>query len=539
MFAREARPLVNEDPAAEKSRFWRGWFGTYAVLLTLAVAWILVTPPIGGPDEAAHAVKAAAAVTGQLTGDLPAQPNAGARMVDVPARLGKLSALPCFAFQPQVSAECSPSFEGSTRVQPVETNAGTSPPAYYVLVGAPIRLMPSLDGLYLSRLLSAAIACALVTTALRLALAARSPFLAVATVVSWTPNALSLTGIINPSSLEISSAILVWVVGILLVRPRPLPDGIRRWLPWTFAGAAGLFALSRQLSPLYLGCIAACLALAATRGRLRAMLRDRSLLAPAAVTFVATAAASVWILALPPEPLAEPTGTDYGARTLLAIPLGRLNWLYTQAIGRIGWLDYGPPAFTLIAWTAVIGVILVLGLVLGSRRLAVAWVALLGIVLVVPTLLEASQINSYGILFQGRYVLPLGIGLVMLAARGVDELPRDLLERLVPLTAGLLALLVAGHVVALYFTARRFAVGVNGPVNIVTHPGWDPGIPLIVPILGGSLALVALAAMVGRACRAAVLEPPSVGLPPSDDGAPPVREETPTAGVTYAGAPAH
>jgi hypothetical protein len=536
--ARGGRASVDDDQTAEKSRFWRGWFGTYALLLTLAVAWILVTPPIGGPDEHSHAVKAAAAVTGQLAGDMPARPNGGARMVEVPGRLDMLSALPCFAFRPELSAECSPSFEGSTRVRPVETRAGVSPPLYYVLVGAPIRIMPSLDGLYLSRLLSAAIACAMVTTALRLALAARSPFLTVATLVSWTPNALSLTGIISPSSLEISTAILVWVAGILLVRPGPLPDGIRRWLPWTFAGAASLFALSRQLSPLYLGCIAACLALGAARGRLREMLCDRSLLAPAAVTSVAAAAGAAWVLLLPPEPAADPVGTDYGTRTLLAIPLGRLNGLYLQAIGRIGWLDYGPPAFTVIAWTAVIGVLLVLGLVLGSRRLAAAWVATLGVVLVVPTVLEASQLNEYGILFQGRYVLPLAVGLVVLAARAVDELPRDFLERLVPLTAGLLALLVAGHVVALYFTARRFAVGVFGPVNIVTHPGWDPGIPLILPIVGGSLALVVLAVTVGRACWAAVLEPPPVERPPSEDEVPRVPQETPTAGVTYAGVPA-
>ena len=141
--------------------------------------------------------------------------------------------------------------------------------------------------------------------------------------------------------------------------------------------------------------------------------------------------------------------------------------------------------------------------------------------MVVPTVLEASQLNEYGILFQGRYVLPLAVGMILLAARAVDELPRDFLERLAPLTAGLLALLVAGHVVALYFTARRFAVGVFGPVNIITNPGWDPGIPLILPIVGGSLALVALAAVVGRACRAVELDGASVELevaPPTPHG---------------------
>ena len=119
----------------------------------------------------------------------------------------------------------------------------------------------------------------------------------------------------------------------------------------------------------------------------------------------------------------------------------------------------------------------------------------------------------------------------------MDELPRDFLERLAPLTAGLLALLVAGHVVALYFTARRFAVGgVFGPVNILTNPGWDPGIPLAVPIVGGTLALVVLVVTVGRACRTVVREPSPLDLPPSQDEAPPVPDPAPTAGVTYAGA---
>ena len=262
MFARLACRWVPGDAAADKSGFWRGWLGSYAVILAFVVAWILVTPPIGGPDEAAHSVKAAAVVTGQLTGDMPDTPDGGAREVDVPVRLNQLSALPCFAFHPERSAECMPSFQGSTRVGPVVTDAGLSPPAYYGLVGGPIRVMPSLDGLYLSRLLSAAIACALVTTALRLALAARSPFLAVATLVAWTPMALSLTAIVNPSSLEIAAAILVWVAGILLVRPGSLPDGVPALAALDLRQRRQpVRGLPCQLfPPLFLGCIVACLA---------------------------------------------------------------------------------------------------------------------------------------------------------------------------------------------------------------------------------------------------------------------------------------
>jgi hypothetical protein len=482
----------------------RRWIVTFLLLLVFAGAWIAVTPPAGGPDEPAHAVKAAAVVSGQLTGRLPEPPDGGARMVEVPDRLGMLSVLPaCYAFRGEVPAGCAPSFTGSSRVDPVYTAAGLSPPFYYALVGLPIRLVPTLDGLYAARLISAAIACALVASAIQLAVGARSGFLVAAIALSWTPTALSLTALVNPSSLEISAAILVWTAGLLLVRPAGLPAWLDRWLPWVFAVAACLFVLSRQLSPVLLACIVVCLCVAAPRGRLRQMARDRRMWLSAGVTMAVTAAAAAWIVLLPPGPPADYRSTAYDSRKLLAIPLGRLGTLYDQMIGYFGWLDVRPPVGVSLAWTAVAGVLIVGGVSIGGRRLAAAIACCLAITIVVPTLIEASQINQYGPLFQGRYILPLAMGTVLVGGRAIDGFDPVVISRIMPLVRTSLVLLVFGHLVSIWFAARRFAVGTNGRVFFIGHERWDPGVPLAVPVAIGAAAVIALAWFLWRQVAAA------------------------------------
>ena len=167
----------------------------------------------------------------------------------------------------------------------------------------------------------------------------------------------------------------------------------------------------------------------------------------------------------------------YEGRQLLSVPLGRFGQFYQQMIGVFGWLDTRPPLVVLLVWTMAVGALVVLGVTLGRRRVALAIVLCAGLAVLVSTLVEASQLNDYGILFQGRYILPLAMGVVMLAARAVDEVEAAVLTRLVPLTTTLLALVVVGHAVSLYMAARRFSVSVNGPLNFLWAGGWDPGVP--------------------------------------------------------------
>ncbi|HEX2564158.1 MAG TPA: DUF2142 domain-containing protein, partial [Acidimicrobiales bacterium] len=393
---------VDEQPGQEqqltRSAYRRRWLVTFGLLVAVASAWSLVTPPGGGPDEPAHAIKAAAVAGGELTGDPYPPVGGGARVVEAPASLDALDPT-CFAFRPGISAGCRPSYEGPDDVEEMVTNAGVSPPVYYALVGGPLRLFPSLDGLYLARLVSGVIAAALVATAVQLAAAARSRFLVVAVAVTWTPMAASLTGVINPSALELSAAVLVWVSGLLLVRPNPLPGWLERRLIWHFALASALFAVSRQLSPLLLACMVGVLAIAAPWPRLRDLVIDRRTWVPAGAVVVATAFAAWWLAAYPVGEDATVPPTAVGGRDALLTPFGYLGTLYDQMIGVFGWLDATPPVGVVLAWTVAVGVVVVLGAALGARRVVVALVAITAVSVVVPSLIQASQMEEHGILF--------------------------------------------------------------------------------------------------------------------------------------------
>ena len=106
--------------------------------------------------------------------------------------------------------------------------------------------------------------------------------------------------------------------------------------------------------------------------------------------------------------------------------------------------------------------------------------------------LQASQMEAHGLIFQGRYILPLAAGVVLVAARAIDEAGDDLVARLSGVVSIVLVLTVVGHLVSIWFAARRFAVGVGGPVFFVRE-GWTPGISLAVPLAVAAVAVPALA----------------------------------------------
>jgi hypothetical protein len=184
-----------------------------------------------------------------------------------------------------------------------------------------------------------------------------------------------------------------------------------------------------------------------------------------------------------------------------------------------------------LAWTVAVGVVVVLGAALGARRVVVALVAITAVSVVVPSLIQASQMEEHGILFQGRYILPLGAGIVVLAGRAVDEAGHELVDRLSRVVVLVLALTVVAHLVAIWFAARRFAVGVGGPVFFVRE-GWTPGISLAVPLAMAFVAVPGFAWWCWRTSLAGA----SPSVPGADNSA-----EKPTEGIASeepeAGAP--
>src|ERR671916_2960881 len=369
-----ADPAPGDDAAAarrDRSTFLRRWLAAFLLLATFSTAWSLVTPPAGGPDEQYHAIKGAAVVTGQFTGRPDPVLGGGATFVDVSARWERLDYMPgCFAFRPEIPADCAGSLDGPTGDKDVRTRAGISPPFFHGVVGAPLHFLSSIEGFYLARLVGSLVAAAMVSAALTLAATARSWFLVGGVVVGWTPMAAFLSGVINPSSLEISAGTLVWVAGLLLVRPDGVPAWLQRRLAWFFAAAAIPFALSRQASPILLATIVAVLVIAAPWARVRALATDRRIWLPAGLVAAAALGAVGWLMANPLGPGGDKAVIVYGRRDMVTVPLSRLGEMYEQMIGLFGWLDTRPPSVVRWGWTLASVLLVVLGTARGQRRLA-------------------------------------------------------------------------------------------------------------------------------------------------------------------------
>ena len=86
-----------------------------------------------------------------------------------------------------------------------------------------------------------------------------------------------------------------------------------------------------------------------------------------------------------------------------------------QMIGVFGWLDTNSPGFTLFLWIVALGSVLTLALLVGPRRLVVATTAILVLTVLLPIALEVPSVCAAGYFWQGRYTLPLAVGVPVLA----------------------------------------------------------------------------------------------------------------------------
>ena len=449
----------------------------------LSITWTLASPEGSGPDEAPHVVRAASIARGQLVGaDDPLQ-RGGSRIVEVPQLVDNLNAVPnCYKFQPLRAATCAPPLTGSGDLVETRTPAGAAPPLYYALVAPPLAVGTSGRVIELVRVLSALISAALIASAVTLARAAgASRFLLVGIFASLTPNAVFMSAVVNPSSLEISSATLLWTATILLFTDSAAKSPrVHRMLAVAAAASGVLFVLSRQLSPLWLAMIGVIVLVSSSWSQVRVLLQRIDVRVAAAAIVAATLLAVAWLRI--EKPLASQAGLGLHRKGFdaIAFAVGHLGYVYRSGIARFGWLDYEAPLGVIVLWSVVLGALVLLGLAIAPRRVRLAIVLLAVGAIVVPVLIEASQLDTLGPTWQGRYTIPLIMGVPLLCGLALDRLEPAVGRVIGLLVPWLLGAMAVAQVLAFYFTLRRYVVGANGRVWIVGAGGWDPVVPVAV-----------------------------------------------------------
>ena len=242
-----------------------------------AAAWSFASPMGSGPDEPAHLIRAASLVRGELLGTPLADTVSATKAyvtVEAPQVFARLeNDVVCFRYKPpSVPASCQGTLDGSSSEVHVDIYVGRYSPLYYSLVGLPTLVAVNPAGMYLARLASGALSAAMLALAVvSLRRCRGAPLLAAGLALAMTPMVLYLAGVVNPSGLEISSAISAWVA-VMALTSEPSET-----VPASVVGALGIstivLMLTRGLSPLWVSFIG--LGLVALVGRRRRELLPR------------------------------------------------------------------------------------------------------------------------------------------------------------------------------------------------------------------------------------------------------------------------
>jgi hypothetical protein len=472
----------------------------FACIFVAMFAWSLAMPLPSGPDEPTHVERAVALERGQLLGMLlsPTSPTAE---VHIPGFYSVDRAIPdCYHRKAIQPASCAPPL--SVTCPPRAANSTVPacgvafiydaryPPAYYAVVGLGSALGERRVAIYAMRLLSAAMAAALIALGVTAVLRyARRRTVLIGLLVGATPMAVYLGGIVNESGFEIAAAICFWTSGSVLVLDR-LEDPPGRLIAIA-AGSACVFALARAISPFWLILALIALIAVADWGPLWRLRRSRPLRVGTTALLVCGIAAVIWTVKEHALLVTSAGGVPATVSTLtiLGHSFAHTAFYIPGMVGVFGDFDTYSPLFTFVVWYSLVVGLVVLAVVRCGLRRALVLIGLCAAVIVLPVLISSSQARLYGYTWSGRDALPLAVGVPILAAALIAR------SHLVPprwVIAGLITIAGLAQFVAFYEALRRYAVGTAGPVfGFLTHPDWAPPVGIIGGLLIEIVGLVA------------------------------------------------
>jgi hypothetical protein len=538
--------------------------GLFAVgVLFLGVAWAGANPPAASPDEPAHVVKAYATGNGQVAGEhyvddslpppkSPAEIRQRAwfqdvgRAYDIPRDVQPSTPVPCYAFDRNRTANCLDAPQPTPSSDLIDTQMGTYPPFLYVPTGVVMQGSSSYDGAETrGRFVDVVIASVLLGWGALLAWdKGRSPLALVGLAVGLTPMVLFLSATTSPNGVEIAAGVCMWAALLHLTRPQRATSPKVAWFGLAAGGA--VMELSRNLDPLFL-LVAVVVALYAA-GRISFKPKAKSDISDAAVprdTWIERAEkaplmmkASIGILLVAGViciswstfVTAHPSVDLTIARHAIKPAVKALPNQFRQIVGVFGWSETTMPQVMYALWGLLAIALGGLALWFGTQRERIALVGLGAIIVIadigIATIIEAP----IGFGMQARYILPLAVGLPMLAGeilnRHRDQPGRRQGYGVTARVEGrvrVMAFLVVAflHLVAFGANMHRYIVGQNASWSFPWNGSWRPagGIGVWTGFAIAGVVCIAVTGLVSRGTRGDIVEPTLVPATRSARGA--------------------
>ena len=313
--------------------------------------------------------------------------------------------------------------------------------------------------------------------------ATRGPLILAGLALAVTPTVVFLGGALNPNGVEIAAAIALWCGLLELLSDRQRrPD---RRMALRLAVPAVIMVAMRPLSPaLLLTIVGFVVIVLAEPSELRERWQSRSLRVATAVVAIG-GVLSVGYLVLSRAVSAVGTYAVLEQRSagdVLSDAPKTVGDSVEQMVALLGWVGRGAmflPTWALRTWVVAGLVLVVGGIVLGRTRARIGVIVLTAGALGFPIV---SQLLSRGTGWQGRYGLPLAVGIPIVAGWAVDrsgKLPARVATVVAVVVVGLTVIV---QVVAHQRYMTRVVVGLpNGLFDSLSNGRWNgPATPWLL-----------------------------------------------------------
>ena len=474
------------------------FIAAFSLMFLILGCWSYASPLAAAPDEQAHVIHAYAIDHGQI-GTAMTPPSKVLVNFNVPMSINFIkSDLQCWQFKVTVPATCMKPWDNSPTLIKTPSYVGHYPPLYYALVGIGGLFNDGPPGIYLMRLISAALGSLMIALAFyTVARWGRRRGMILGVYLAITPITYFLSSCINPSGFEIMTAIAVWTTLCILAleyRDDP-PVAMLRIL----AFEAITLELIRGLSPFWLFLIAAVTVLLITpRITLELIRTNRSIQFVIAGITSGALVAATWILTqgtlnvLPVGYAVSATDSEF---TVVGKVLTHVKEWIRESVGVLGWLDTVLPVVVYKTWYYFVFAVVIIGLIRAKNHQRLALLSVCALSFVVPVAIVTRQAHILGIVWQGRDSLPLVVGVVIVACGLMVPAGDPGLRTRVLLCLGVVVLAL-NNMLSFYFNLRRYAVGSLGShLFFLRNQGWSPPTGQTPTLVVFCLATMGLAAL--------------------------------------------
>ena len=147
-------------------------------------------------------------------------------------------------------------------------------------------------------------------------------------------------------------------------------------------------------------------------------------------------------------------------------------------VAQLGWLDTNGPTGVFFWWSCLTGALMVAAVSIRQWRPRLGFIVLFAATIAIPPILQAQVVSELGYIWQGRYLLPVVVPMLLAAGLALrfHPFPDSLFaQRIAVWVIGLTA---AAHTAVFANALRRYGVGISTEANWGGHVrGGQVGAP--------------------------------------------------------------